>query len=591
MASKAELFTKLFIGSHNYESLASETEAGDKILSRNIVVDAFNFSYLYYVGVHAGRSPPLQDPKHEENCKQEDALFRLSTLPSMSSYAIKSAGESCTVQGVLVEDIISIHTKLHSSLRSAIELPLQGYTSESLSTERPQQPYQEFLYTSTIEYIDNMRDIPAVSDIDKHFNIQLCYTHLWEVHYNAEQMFLPLLPRYPAPQIQRLVEGFQSNASIAKKLSKMKELVSEPKRVNNTSTRDERDRCHFYSLNSVIEAVKSMRSGYHVLVFDTALSEDEQLANGKASSSSSSPNNTTAEESFQYPYITEASLIKIANRAGCLLLSKLCFHRLRNLLQQFLLSVVQFVVKKKVVLSRDVEYGLSRVSGSRVTVLGYGVAGLRHFWSGTVGSNGVPDSGLIAKLQQINPTKSIDSVAMSVLNDLLTWTFMQLMRDVVDTNNRENVVDEENDDDDDDRCYCIYQRKLCTSSGADSGLRVWLVKNFESFLSKDVVYEHDRSVVPGSAQIMKQQLDGKSLKGSIPTKFVVAKNIYNAVSHFLSGNLMKNAISQGYQAVSKWVESCRSSAVVLDTHKRSRSVRMNSTLTGESAGIIFKPGR
>ena len=117
------------------------------------------------------------------------------------------------------------------------------------------------------------------------------------------------------------------------------------------------------------------------------------------------------------------------------------------------------------------------------------------------------------------------------------------------------------------------------------------MKNFESFLSKDVVYEHDRSVVPGSAQIMKQQLDGKSLKGSIPTKFVVAKNIYNAVSHFLSGNLMKNAISQGYQAVSKWVESCRSSAVVLDNHKRSRSVRMNSTLTGESAGIIFKPGR
>jgi hypothetical protein len=612
MASKAELFTKLFIGSHNYESLASETEAGDKILSRNIVVDAFNFSYLYYVGVHADRSPPLQDPKHEEHCKQEDALYRLSTLPSMSSYAIKSAGESCNVQGVLVEDIVSIHTKLHSSLRSAIELPLQGYTSESLSTERPQQQahlnsssnnsYQEFLYTSTIEYIDNMRDIPAVSDIDKHFNIQLRYTHMWEVHYNAEQMFLPLLPRYPAPQIQRLIEGFQSNASIAKKLSKMKELVSEPKRVNNTNTRDERDRCHFYSLNSIIEAVKSMRSGYHVLVFDTALSEDEQLANGKASSSSSSPTSTTAaEEPFQYPYIMEASLIKIANRAGCLLLSKLCFHRLRNLLQQFLLSVVQFVVKKKVVLSRDVEYGLSRATGSRVTVLGYGVAGLRHFWSGTVGSNGVPDSGLIAKLQQINPTKSIDSVAMSVLNDLLTWTFMQLMRDVVDTNNRENVEDEENDDDDkdddddddddDDRCYCIYQRKLCTSSGADSGLRVWLVKNFESFLSKDIVYEHDRSVVPGSAQIMKQQLDGKSLKGSIPTKFVVAKNIYNAVSHFLSGNLMKNAISQGYQAVSKWVESCRSSAVVLDTHKRSRSVRMNSTLSGESAGIIFKPGR
>ena len=134
MTSKAELFTKLFIGSHNYESLASETEAGDKILSRNIVVDAFNFSYLYYVGIHADHSPPLQDPKHEEHCKQEDALFRLSTLPSISSYAIKSPGESCTVQGVLIEDIVSIYTKLHSSLRSAIELPLQGYTSDSLSS-------------------------------------------------------------------------------------------------------------------------------------------------------------------------------------------------------------------------------------------------------------------------------------------------------------------------------------------------------------------------------------------------------------------------------------------------------------------------
>jgi len=283
-------------------------------------------------------------------------------------------------KGVLVEDIVSTYTKMQSSLRSPIELPLQGYTSENMVIDRhsigPGVSCDEFLFTSTTEYIDKMRDISVVSDIDKHFNIQLRYTHLWEVHYNAEQMFLPLLPKYPTLQIQQLLESFQSNVSITKKLSKMKERVSDPKRTCNATAlkQDVRggDRCHFYTINTVIEAVRSMRCGYHVLVFDTSLLpevEEDQLAHGKASSGL-----RTSDEAFSY--ITEASLIKLANRAGCLLLSKLCFRRLRTLLQRFLLSVVQFVIKKKVVLTRDVEYGLSR--GLDRAVLGYGVSGLRH---------------------------------------------------------------------------------------------------------------------------------------------------------------------------------------------------------------------